>query len=146
MFKVTSCDLKSLCPKKNFRHIGKTCTTMEVGEASCDTKLKECNRESDSFREMSRRTLLETLVAASSLPLLAGSRADSLVPGAVPQPFHVSIPQSTIDRILNRVRGTRWPDHLESTDRRYGANWDYMKALAEYWTTRFDWRKAEANL
>ena len=31
-------------------------------------------------------------------------------------------------------------------DWRYGTNWDYMKALAQYWTTQFDWRKAEANL
>jgi len=28
----------------------------------------------------------------------------------------------------------------------YGANWDYMKELAPYWTTRFDWRKAEEKL
>jgi len=119
---------------------------MEVGEASCDMELKELNMESDSFREMSRRTLLETLLAASSLPLLAGGPAGAQVHGTAPQPFHVSIPQSTIERILNRVRGTRWPDRLETTDWRYGANWDYMKALAEYWTTRFDWRKAEANL
>jgi pimeloyl-ACP methyl ester carboxylesterase len=146
MFEVTICDLKSLCPKKNFRHIGKTCTTMEVGEASCDTELKELNMESDSFRELSRRTLLETLLAASSLPLLAGSPAGAQAVGTAPRPFHVDIPQTTIDRILNRVRDTRWPDRLETIDWRYGANWDYMKALAEYWTTRFDWRKAEANL
>ena len=58
----------------------------------------------------------------------------------------MDIPQATIDRILKRVRETRWPDRLETNDWRYGANWDYMKALAEYWTTQFDWRKAEANL
>jgi pimeloyl-ACP methyl ester carboxylesterase len=58
----------------------------------------------------------------------------------------VNIPQVTIDRILSRVRETRWPDRLEASDWRYGANWDYMKALAEYWTTQFDWRKAETNL
>jgi pimeloyl-ACP methyl ester carboxylesterase len=58
----------------------------------------------------------------------------------------VDVPQATIDRILNRVREARFPDRLEAPDWRYGANWDYMKALAEYWTTQFDWRKAEANL
>jgi epoxide hydrolase len=64
----------------------------------------------------------------------------------MPRPFRVDIPQATIDRILARVRDVRWPDRLDTSDWSYGANWDYMKALAEYWTTRFDWRKAEANL
>jgi pimeloyl-ACP methyl ester carboxylesterase len=102
--------------------------------------------ESHFFQDMSRRALLETLLAAGSVPLLAESRPDAQVPGSTPRPFRVDIPQTTIDRILNRVRETRWPDRLEANDWRYGANWDYMKALAEYWTTQFDWRKAEANL
>ena len=40
----------------------------------------------------------------------------------------------------------RWPDRLDAPDWRYGANWDYLKSLAEYWSTTFDWRKAEASL
>jgi pimeloyl-ACP methyl ester carboxylesterase len=66
--------------------------------------------------------------------------------GSAPRPFRVDIPQATIDRILNRVRDTQWPDRLDATDWRYGANWDYMKALAQYWGEQFDWRKAEKNL
>ena len=66
--------------------------------------------------------------------------------GSAPRPFRVDIPQTTIDRILHRVRDTQWPDRLDATDWRYGANWDYMKALARYWVEQFDWRKAEANL
>jgi epoxide hydrolase len=65
---------------------------------------------------------------------------------SAPRPFRVDIPQATIDRILNRVRDTQWPDRLDATDWRYGANWDYMKALAQYWVEQFDWRKAEQNL
>jgi pimeloyl-ACP methyl ester carboxylesterase len=66
--------------------------------------------------------------------------------GSAPRPFRLDIPQATIDHILNRVRDTQWPDRLDAPDWRYGANWDYMKALAEYWGEQFDWRKAEANL
>src|SRR6476620_8060492 len=66
--------------------------------------------------------------------------------GSALRPFRVDIPQSTIDRILNRVRDTQWPDRLDASDWRYGANWDYMKALARYWGEQFDWRKAEENL
>jgi epoxide hydrolase len=66
--------------------------------------------------------------------------------GSPPRPFRVDIPQATIDRILSRVRDTQWPDRLDAPDWRYGANWDYMKALAQYWVEQFDWRKTEANL
>jgi microsomal epoxide hydrolase len=88
----------------------------------------------------SRRAFLAALPATA----FAGAR----VFGAqTPRPFRIQIPQSTIDRILKRVKETRWPDHIEgATDWRYGANWNYMKALADYWTTTYDWRKAEARL
>jgi epoxide hydrolase len=58
----------------------------------------------------------------------------------------VDIPQANIDRILTRVREAEWPDRLDAPDLRYGVSWDYMKALAGYWTEHFDWRKSEANL
>jgi hypothetical protein len=44
------------------------------------------------------------------------------------------------------VREAKWPDRLDTSDWRYGTNWDYMKALAKYWVEQYDWRKAEANL
>src|SRR5207253_2928283 len=72
-------------------------------------------------------------------PLLAQQRA-------APRPFMASVPQPTIDRILNRVKETRLPDRLDAPDWRYGANWAFMQTLTEYWTSTFDWRKAEANL
>jgi pimeloyl-ACP methyl ester carboxylesterase len=62
------------------------------------------------------------------------------------RPFKVDIPQAVINRILARVKATRLPDRLESQDWRYGVNWDYMRSLAEYWTTQFDWKKAQATL
>lgn len=64
----------------------------------------------------------------------------------MPRPFKIEIAQATLDRILARVRDARWPERLETADWRYGADWDYMKSLAQYWTERFDWREAEANL
>ncbi len=62
------------------------------------------------------------------------------------RPFRIDIPQQTIDHILQRVRETRFPERLDATDWSYGANWDYMKELATYWTTRYDWRKTESRL
>ena len=88
----------------------------------------------------SRRTMNATLLTALGSSLFAQSAASK------PRPFRVNIPQATIDRILAGVREAEWPDRLDAPDLRYGVSWDYMKALAQYWTEQFDWRKAEANL
>jgi epoxide hydrolase len=102
--------------------------------------------DSERIRHLSRRTVLALPLAAAGLPLLAQQSMSPQVQGAAPRPFRVDIPEATLKHILNRVRDTRWPDRLDSNDWRYGANWDYMKSLAQYWTTRYDWRKAEAGL
>ncbi|PYU22089.1 MAG: multidrug MFS transporter, partial [Acidobacteria bacterium] len=102
--------------------------------------------ESDGNRNLSRRAVLAMPLLAAALPILEQPSLASEVHGTAPRPFRVNIPEATIRHILNRVRDTRWPDRLDATDWRYGANWDYMKALAQYWTTRYDWRKAEASL
>jgi pimeloyl-ACP methyl ester carboxylesterase len=90
---------------------------------------------------LSRRALLSLV----SLPIGMQIAAEAQAPHAA-RPFRIAIPQKTIDRILTRVREARWPAKLVADDWRYGANWDYLKELATYWTTRYDWRKAEARL
>jgi microsomal epoxide hydrolase len=89
--------------------------------------------------EITRRAFLAAMPAAG----FAGSR---LFAASSVRPFRIDIPQATIGRILRRVKEARLPDRLDSSDWRYGANWDYMKSLADYWTTKYDWRKAEATL
>ena len=89
---------------------------------------------------LNRRAFLAAVPAAAA----AGVR---LFSAETPRPFRINIPQSTVVRILRRVKEARWPDRIEgAADWRYGANWDYMKSLAEYWTTKYDWRQAEAKL
>ena len=87
---------------------------------------------------MTRRDALRLLPASFTFTMLAQNNG--------PKPFRVNIPQATINRILARVKSARFPDPLEAADWRYGANWNYMKSLAEYWVTKFDWNKAQANL
>jgi epoxide hydrolase len=89
--------------------------------------------------DITRRAFLGALPAIG----FAGAR---LWAASNVRPFRIDIPQATINRILKRVKETRLPDRLDGSDWRYGANWDYMKALADYWVTRYDWRKAEAGL
>ena len=100
--------------------------------------------EFDLSQKTSRRIMVASLPSSFGLPLLAAQNAAAQ--SQVIKSFRVAVPESKLKHILRRVRETRWPDRLDASDWRYGANWDYMRALAEYWTTRFDWRKAEANL
>jgi microsomal epoxide hydrolase len=108
--------------------------------------------ELDAFSKTSRRAIIKFLLVSAGLHLLARTglpllaQENRTVQGDGLRPFRVDIPEPTLERILNRVRETRWPDRLEGNDWRYGTDWDYMKALVEYWTTAFDWRKVEANV
>lgn len=88
---------------------------------------------------ISRRAFLRLVPMMVAIPANAQ-------PAALPKPFRVNVPQAEIARIMRRVRDTRLPDRLAAPDWRYGANWDYMQSLVEYWTTGFDWQRAEAAL
>jgi len=67
-----------------------------------------------------------------------------------PRPFKIDIAQSVIDGIVEKVRTYQWhemPEIPEGGDRwAYGTDMEYMKELCAYWTSEFDWRKAEARL
>ena len=62
------------------------------------------------------------------------------------RPFRVEVPQADLDDLCNRLAGTRWPDELPGVGWRYGVPLGYLKDLAEYWRTTYDWRKHEARL
>lgn len=95
--------------------------------------------KSDTSQDTSRRALLR-MAGPLGLPLLAQGGRTRV------RPFQVKVPPAVIRRILTRVREARWPDRLDATDWRYGVDWDYMKALATYWTAQYDWPRAEAAL
>jgi pimeloyl-ACP methyl ester carboxylesterase len=62
------------------------------------------------------------------------------------QPFHIAIPQETIDDLRERLARTRWPDEAEGAGWSYGTNLGYMQQLVHYWQHDYDWRKHEAYL
>src|SRR6267378_1245817 len=99
--------------------------------ANCHLSFYETSQNGGRLHAMTRRDALRLLPIAVSFSF---PRQNNM-----PRPFKVDIPQATVNRILARVKETRLPDRLDSTDWRYGANWNYMKSLAEYWVTHFDW-------
>jgi pimeloyl-ACP methyl ester carboxylesterase len=62
------------------------------------------------------------------------------------QSFRVNVPERILIDLRDRIQRTRWPDEIEDSGWTYGANLSYMKELAEYWLTKFDWRKTESEI
>jgi hypothetical protein len=60
--------------------------------------------------------------------------------------FHVEIPEEQIDDLRRRIEATRWPSKELVPDRSQGVQLEALQALARYWATDYDWRKAEAKL
>ncbi len=62
------------------------------------------------------------------------------------QPFTINISQADLDDLQERLARTRWPDELPGAGWSYGVPLAYIKELAEYWRSSYDWRKQEAKL
>ncbi|GGM24345.1 microsomal epoxide hydrolase [Micromonospora sonchi] len=61
-------------------------------------------------------------------------------------PFRLDIPQAQLDDLAARLANTRWPDELPEVGWSRGVPVGYLRALAEHWRTRYDWRTYEAEL
>jgi pimeloyl-ACP methyl ester carboxylesterase len=62
------------------------------------------------------------------------------------RPFHIDIPEGQLDDLRRRIEETRWPSEELVPDRSQGVQLATLQELARYWTTDYDWRKAEARL
>ena len=62
------------------------------------------------------------------------------------RPFHVDISDEELAELSRRISATRWPSRELVTDRSQGVQLATLQALAHYWTTEYDWGKAEAKL
>ena len=60
--------------------------------------------------------------------------------------FHVEVPEEELDDLRRRIAATRWPSKELVSDRSQGIQLATLQELARYWTTDYDWRKAEAKL
>jgi len=62
------------------------------------------------------------------------------------RPFHVQLPQASLDEMRRRIDATRWPGKELVADRSQGVQLAALQELARYWTAEHDWRNAEAKL
>jgi pimeloyl-ACP methyl ester carboxylesterase len=60
--------------------------------------------------------------------------------------FEISIPQTPLDDLEDRLRRTRFAEDFGNDDWTYGVPTAYLRALVEHWIGRFDWRAQEAAM
>jgi pimeloyl-ACP methyl ester carboxylesterase len=82
--------------------------------------------------------------ASVSTPATAADQAKA-ENGSI-RPFEVDTPQEDLDDLRRRIAATRWPSEELVEDRSQGVQLATMQALADYWTSDYDWRKCEAKL
>jgi pimeloyl-ACP methyl ester carboxylesterase len=63
-----------------------------------------------------------------------------------PRPFAVNVPAATLTDLRERLARARFPDEPPDAGWRYGTELAYVKALAAYWSERYDWRRWETEL
>jgi pimeloyl-ACP methyl ester carboxylesterase len=66
--------------------------------------------------------------------------------GDMVEPFVVDIPQSELDDLRERLSRTRWPDRETVDGTAQGPPLAKVQALCEYWSSGYDWRRAETLL
>ena len=63
-----------------------------------------------------------------------------------PEPFTLTVPDSAVADLRERLARTRFPDQAPGEPWAYGTNVDYLRELVAYWRSGFDWRTQEARL
>jgi pimeloyl-ACP methyl ester carboxylesterase len=62
------------------------------------------------------------------------------------RPFRIAVPDSGLQDLRNRLAETRWPAELPDVGWSRGVPLGYLRDLADYWRTTYDWRAQEARL
>jgi pimeloyl-ACP methyl ester carboxylesterase len=60
--------------------------------------------------------------------------------------FEVKVEDTVLADLRDRLGRTRFPDQIEGTSWEYGVPVAYLRELADYWRTAYDWRAQEAKL
>ena len=63
--------------------------------------------------------------------------------GGDPQLFEIRTPDGTLTDLRERLARARWAPKLGDGGWDYGLSIDYLRELARYWATSFDWRAQE---
>jgi epoxide hydrolase len=62
------------------------------------------------------------------------------------RPFRIAVPERELEDLRDRLARTRWPAELADVGWTRGVPIGYLRELAEYWRTSYDWRAYESRL
>ena len=95
---------------------------------------------------LTRRTFISTSAALGTAAMLSTSFVAAAAEGDSVDTFTVNIPEADLTELRRRIAATRWPDRETVADSSQGVQLSTMQDLANYWDTRYDWRRCEAKL
>jgi len=99
------------------------------------------------FEQLTRVIRIGVITMATMTPLtLSSTPAAAESNDTAIRPFRVTIPEKELVELRRKIAATRWPTKELVEDRSQGVQLATLKALAHYWATDYDWRKAEASL
>ena len=64
----------------------------------------------------------------------------------VARPFTIAVADAVLLDLKRRLDATRWPDEVTDSNWAFGTDLQYLRTLAEYWRSGYDWRAQEAML
>jgi len=82
---------------------------------------------------------------SSNMTTTTEARPAPSTPDAI-RPFRVHFSDEALADLRRRIADTRWPASELVEDRSQGVQLKTLRALAQYWSTDYDWRKCEARL
>jgi pimeloyl-ACP methyl ester carboxylesterase len=62
------------------------------------------------------------------------------------RPFRFAASDVQLGDLRSRLENTRWPDRETVADDSQGVRLNVVQAVAQYWSTEYDWRRCEAKL
>jgi pimeloyl-ACP methyl ester carboxylesterase len=89
--------------------------------------------------------VLPRRLKAMSQPIAEGPLETSNVRSDI-RPFRVSVPEEQLTDLRRRIKATKWPERETLADDTQGVQLATVQALASYWASDYDWRKAEARI
>ena len=95
---------------------------------------------------------MKNLVAAAATTMLATTALAQVATATVSEdtsirPFpKIHFSQKELTDLRKRILATQWPEKETVSDSSQGVPLATMQALARYWATDYDWRKAEVKL
>jgi pimeloyl-ACP methyl ester carboxylesterase len=99
------------------------------------------NLHSESNPTSRRRTAAAVALVLFAFPCRAQSAADTAI-----RTFHFHASNEQLADLHRRIEATRWPEKELVADSSQGVQLATMQALAKYWGTDYDWKRAEAKL